>query len=67
MDDTGVVRGFESLGDLLRNGERFLEPKGTARDPLREILALDKLHHEDVRCALTVFQSVDRRHVRVIE
>ena len=46
MDDPLLVRGFERLGDLLRDRQRLVERDRAARDPLRQILALDEFHHE---------------------
>ena len=46
MDDALLVRGFERLGDLLRDRQRFVERNRAARDPLREVLALDEFHDE---------------------
>ena len=39
---------------------------GPARDPLRQILALDQFHHERAYAA-RIFQAVDMRDVRMIE
>ena len=36
MDDALLVRGFERLGDLPRDGQRFVERKASARDALGE-------------------------------
>ena len=41
-----LVRRFERLRDLFRDGQRFVERDRAAGDPLREILALDQLHDE---------------------
>ena len=46
MDDALLVRGFERVGDLLRDRQRFVERDRAARDALRQILALDEFHHE---------------------
>ena len=48
MDDPLLVRGFERLGDLLRDRQRFVERDRAARDALRQIVALDEFHHEGV-------------------
>ena len=39
---------------------------GAARDPLRQVLALDELHHERAHTA-ALFEAVDVRDVGVIE
>jgi hypothetical protein len=41
------VRGLEGFGDEECNLERGLQRDGSARDPLRQSLALDHLHHEN--------------------
>ena len=66
MDDALLVRGFERLGDLLRDRQRFVEWNRAARDALRQVLALDEFHHQggDVRRFL---EAVDRRDVRMVE
>jgi len=66
MNDPLLVRRFEGFGDLLRDGESLVERDRTARDALREVVALDEFHHErgDVARAL---EAVDRRNVRVVE
>ena len=46
MDDPLLVRRFERLGDLPRDRQRLVDRDRAARDPLREILALDEFHHE---------------------
>ena len=50
VDDPLLVRGFERLGDLLRDGQRVVERHGSARDALRQIVAFDELHHEGASC-----------------
>ena len=46
MNDALLVRGFQGLRDLLRDGQRFIERDRAARDPLRQIVAFDEFHHE---------------------
>ena len=56
MDDALLVRRFQRLGDLFRNGQHFIErhsslPRRSARgaeagDALGEVLALNEFHHE---------------------
>jgi hypothetical protein len=66
MDDALVVRRFEGFRDLLRDGQRLVERHGAAPQPLRQVVALDKFHHEGLD-ALGVLQPVDGRDVRMIE
>ena len=49
VDDALLVRGFERIGDLARDGERLLERNRALLDPLGERLALDQLHDQVVR------------------
>ena len=66
MDDPFVVRLFERLGDLARDGERLFERQRPLGKALAERRTLDQL--EDERPPPTIdFQAVDRRDVRVIE
>ena len=65
MDDALLVRGFERLGDLLRDRQRFVERNRSARDALRQVLAFDQLHHQ-ARVPL-LLDAVDVRDVRMIE
>ena len=59
MDDALLVRRFERLGDLPRDRQAPRRSASAARDPLREILALDQLHDE-ARMAPALLESVDR-------
>ena len=66
MDDPLLVRGFERLRDLLRDGQGFVERQGSARDALRQIVTFDELHHERGH-APAFFEAVDRGDVRMIQ
>ena len=46
MDDAVLVRRFEGLGDLLRDGQRLSNRYRPARDLCGEVHALDEFHHE---------------------
>ena len=52
MDDALLVRRFERLGDLLARSAAPRRRGWPARDPLRQILALDQFHDEraQIRC-----------------
>ena len=50
MDDPLFVRGFQRLGDLLRNRQRLVDRNGPLRDAVRESRPLDQFHHQ--RCWL---------------
>ena len=61
-----LVRGFESLRDLLRDWQCFVERDRPTCDALGEILALDQLHHEGFH-AVRVLQPVNGGNVRIIQ
>jgi hypothetical protein len=66
VDDPLLVRCFERVGDLLRDRHGFVEGDRAPRDALREIVALDELHHEGSQ-APAFLEPVDRGDVRMIE
>ena len=66
MDDALFVRGFERFRDLLRDGQRFVEQQGSARDALRQIVAFDELHHQRGHIP-AFFEAVDRGDVRMVQ
>ena len=66
MNDPLLVRGFEGLGDLLRNGQGLVCRDGALCNALREVVALDEFHHERGHVARAL-EAVDRRDVWVIE
>ena len=51
MDDPLLVRGFERLGNLLGNGQRFVERNRATGDALREVVAFDQFHHQRAHAA----------------
>ena len=55
-----IVRGFERLRDLPRDGQRLVERDGAARHALGQVLAFDELHDERPRVA-GVLEAVDLR------
>ena len=66
MDDPLLVRRFERLRDLPRDRQGLVERDRAARNALREIVALDELHHEGVH-ARRFLEAVDRGDVRMIQ
>ncbi|NWG30526.1 MAG: hypothetical protein HXY29_03400 [Rhodocyclaceae bacterium] len=58
VDRTGIIRGGEAAGDVLRFARL------TTRDPRHWIVLLARLDHADVRCALERFETA--RHFIVI-
>ncbi len=66
MNDAFLVRGFEGLRDLQREGQRIRHRDGAPPERVRERGALDELQDEKADPA-RVLEPVDRRDVRVIE
>ena len=50
MDDALFVRGFQRLGDLLRDRQRLIKRYRAARNALGQILPFDEFHHQRTRC-----------------
>jgi hypothetical protein len=46
VDDALLVRGFERIGDLTANLDRFADRQSAASDPLGQRLALDQFEHQ---------------------
>ncbi|MEQ1910004.1 MAG: hypothetical protein ABMA15_14340 [Vicinamibacterales bacterium] len=66
MNDALLVRRFERLGDLRRDGECFIARDRALRDPLRQVVALDQFHDECGHVS-ALLESVDLRDVRMIQ
>ena len=66
MDDPLLVRRFERFGDLLRDRQRLVERDRAARDALRQVVALRRAPSR-ARDAVSFFEAVDARDVRVIQ
>ena len=66
MHDALFVRGFERIGDLARDGERFITRDRPPQQPIGERGAFDQFEHED-RHPARVFQPVDGADVRMIQ
>jgi hypothetical protein len=60
------VRGFECLGYVSKDRERFFNTQGVPRESFAESLARHQLHHQQPRFTY-VLQPMDGRYVRVIE
>jgi len=71
VDDALLVRFLEGLGDLLRNDDRFVNRDCSALQPLREVLAGDELHRQEMGGRAVgesrALESVDVGDVGVIE
>ena len=66
MDDVLVVRGFERLGNLSSQFKSLFNRQRTSRQPVRERLAINQLHDEELLAALLV-EPVDGGDMRVGE
>jgi len=65
MNDAALVRCRKAINDLCRDLQSFVERDGTALQPLRQRLALDKFQHEEERSP-SLFQIVDRSNIGMI-
>ena len=65
MDDAVLVRIFKRLGNLSGDGDRFIHGNGAPLQSLRKVFALDEF--EDKREGISLFESVDRGDVWMIE
>ena len=66
MNDALFVSGLQCFSDLPRDGERFIDPDGAPRDPIRERGSVHELQHERAY-AVGLFEAVNMRDVRMIE
>jgi hypothetical protein len=66
MDDATLVRRIERVRDLRRDRQCFIDRNRTARQPLCEILAVDKFQDQSEH-AVGVFEAMDLGDVRMIE
>ena len=68
MNDPEAVRFFENVADLRRDGDCFREREATfAGERLREGLAFDKLHHDEVSPVRQISGVEDHRGVRMAQ
>ncbi len=61
-----LVRHVEGVHDLSRDGQSVIQRNGAARDLVGQRLTLDELEHQRAH-AVSVFQSIDRADVWMIE
>jgi hypothetical protein len=66
VNDAAFMRRFQRLGDLSRDGHRFLQSHRSLRDPIGERQPIDKLQNERARTA-GVFDAVNMRDMGMIE
>ena len=68
MDNPLLMSGLERFRDLPRDRERLddWQSRWMGRDPVRQRLALDELHHDRARTVIFL-DAVDVRDIRMIE
>jgi hypothetical protein len=66
MNNTRLVSRLERLGNLLRDGDGFVDGDGALRNALRERGAFDQFEDEGVD-AIRLFEPVDARDVGVVQ
>ena len=66
MDDALLVRRFQRVGDLPRDGQRLTDRDVPPFEPIGERVAVDELEDERGR-AIQVLDAVDGADVRVIQ
>ena len=66
MDDALLVRRFQRVGDLLRDGERVGQRYWSTRDQHGEVVAFDELHDQRANAA-RVLEAVDVRDVGMVQ
>jgi hypothetical protein len=66
MDHARLVGGLQRAGDLVGDRQRVLDRQPAAGNPLREVLALDQLHHQGAD-VLGLLQAMDLRDVWMVE
>ena len=66
MHNASRMRILESLCDLLRDRQCFVERNRTLSDPIGQRRAVNQFHHERLH-RFVLLQPVDRRDVRMIQ
>ena len=66
MNDALLVRGFERLGNLLRNRQRLIERHRAVRDAIGQRWSLDQLHDQPAH-AIGLLEAIHVRDVGVIQ
>src|SRR5215471_17135566 len=66
MDDAFLMRGFESLRNLLGDAERLIDGYRPAGDALIEALAINEFEDQELR-AVDLFEAVNLRDVWMVE
>jgi hypothetical protein len=66
MNDALLVRGFERLGNLMRNHQRVVDRDWPAGDAVGQRLAVDQFQYQRPRPA-GILDAVDRGDMRMVE
>jgi hypothetical protein len=66
MNDPLLMRGFEGIRDLSRDGKRLVEWQRAALQPMRERFAVNEFEDEEL-FAVGFVLTVDRADVRMIQ
>ncbi len=66
MHDGSVVRSREGVGDLVSVGQRAVEMKLAAGEHLRECLAFQVLHHQEIHAVIAA-DVIERADVRMAQ
>ena len=66
VNDALLVCRVKRIGDLLRDGERFVERNRPVRDAIRQCRSLDQLHHQR-GYAGALLEAVNLRDIRMIQ
>ncbi len=66
MNDSLVMSRFEAFGNLDEERDRFVDGDRTLRNPLRQDLPLDELHHQEL-LAFVLFEPMERGDVRMVQ
>ncbi len=66
MDDALLMRGLQAFGNLLRDGNSFVDGDRAARQPLGEVFAFDQLQRQR-EDTLALLEPVDRGDVGMVQ
>ena len=66
MHDSLVVRRFERVGDLTRDGQRFINSQGARSQSLGKRLPFNQLENERMN-PVAIFEAVNRANVWMID
>ena len=67
MHDADLVRGLERRGNLTRDRQRLIHSQPPPPNPRREVIALDKLHHQYAAVVSAPRDPVNLRDVWMVD